>query len=140
MARPSVPTCCYCNLQDGKSPHSASYRGCSHAKQELQRRRKLRAKTSASKYATQDRAFASALRSSEQQHPQQPSQKNGNSLQDKNTHQDTNHQISGQSVQAENVNINATDGVLLAFAMVQQVMTKLSGAATEKENVAVINE
>jgi hypothetical protein len=42
-------------------------------------------------------------------------------------------------VQAKNVNINAMD-VFLGFTMVQQIMTELSGAATEKEMVAVIIE
>jgi delta 1-pyrroline-5-carboxylate dehydrogenase len=119
----------------GESPHSASYRGCSLAKQELQRRRNLRAKASASNYATPDRAVSSALCRSEQQ----PSQKMATDFKKKNTHQDTN-QISGQSVQAKNVNINATDLVFLAFTTVQQTMTKLSGVATEKEKVAVITE
>jgi hypothetical protein len=43
-------------------------------------------------------------------------------------------------MQAKNVNINATD-VFLAFTMVQQIMTELSGAATEKKKkVAVITK
>jgi hypothetical protein len=41
----SVPTCCNYDLQDGESPHPASYRGCNHAKQELLRRRNRRATT-----------------------------------------------------------------------------------------------
>jgi hypothetical protein len=57
----------------------------------------------------------------------------------KNTHQDTN-QTTSQSVQAENVNGNATDGMYLAFTMVRQIMTELSGAATEKEKVAVMTK
>jgi hypothetical protein len=40
-------------------------------------------------------------------------------------------------VQAKDVNINETDEVFLAFTMVQQIMTELSGAVTGKENVAV---
>jgi hypothetical protein len=42
-------------------------------------------------------------------------------------------------VQTKNKNINATD-MFLAFAMVQQIMPELSGAATEKQKVAVITE
>jgi hypothetical protein len=60
--------------------------------------------------------------------------KHRNSHQEKNTHQDTN-QTSGQSVQATNVNINATDDMFLAFSMVQQIMTELSGTATEKKRL-----
>jgi hypothetical protein len=50
----------------------------------------------------------------------------------KYTHQDTN-EISGKSVQAKDVYISATDNVFLAFTMVRQIMTELSGAATERE-------
>jgi hypothetical protein len=38
-------------------------------------------------------------------------------------------------MQAQNVNINATDDAFLAFTMVQQIMTELSGAATEKRTL-----
>jgi hypothetical protein len=37
-------------------------------------------------------------------------------------------------LQAKNVNINAMDNVFFAFTVVQQIMTELSGAATENEN------
>jgi hypothetical protein len=57
-------------------------------------------------------------------------------LQEKNTRQDTS-QISGQSVQAKHVNINATDDMFLAFTVVQWIMTELSGVATGKEKVVV---
>jgi hypothetical protein len=40
-------------------------------------------------------------------------------------------------VQAKNVNSNAMDDMFLAFTMVQQIMTELSGAVTEKEKVAI---
>jgi hypothetical protein len=50
------------------------------------------------------------------------------------------NQISGQSMQAKNVNINAMDDVFLAFTMAWHIMTELSGAATEKEKVAVITK
>jgi hypothetical protein len=37
-------------------------------------------------------------------------------------------------VQAKNLNINATGGVIFAFTMGQQIMTELSGAEAEKRN------
>jgi hypothetical protein len=44
-------------------------------------------------------------------------------------------------VQAKNVNSNAMDNdMFLAFTMVQQIMTVLSGAETEKEKTAIINK
>jgi hypothetical protein len=57
----------------------------------------------------------------------------------KYTHQYTN-KISGMSVQARSVNMNATDGVFLSFNIVQQIMTELSSAATEREKIAVITK
>jgi precorrin-4 methylase len=41
-------------------------------------------------------------------------------------------------MQDKNVKSNATDAMFLAFTMVQQMMTELSGAATEEGNVTVI--
>jgi hypothetical protein len=44
-------------------------------------------------------------------------------------------------VQAKNVNSNTVhDDMFLAFTMVQQIMTELSGAAKERENVAVVTK
>jgi hypothetical protein len=62
--------------------------------------------------------------------------RNNSSLQEKNTHQDIS-EISGQSVQAKNVSINATGDMFLTFTMVQEIMTELSGAATGTEKFAV---
>jgi hypothetical protein len=56
-----------------------------------------------------------------------------------NTHQDSN-QTSGQSMQAKNINSNAMDDTLAAVSMMQQLMTDLSGAATEQGKVIVITE
>jgi hypothetical protein len=82
-----------------------------------------------SQHTTLDRSFAAALRSSNQQQaPQQQPQQSSR----KYTNQDT-YQISGQSVQAKNVNFNAMDDVFLALTMTQQIMTELSGAATEEK-------
>jgi hypothetical protein len=78
-----VPICCICDQQDGQSPHLATYRGCIYAKQELERRRTLRAtqgsagRTFFSKYTTPDRSFAAAISSIGSNHHN----KNVNSLQ-----------------------------------------------------------
>jgi hypothetical protein len=39
----STPSCCNCTPVEGEKPHPASYRGCSHAKREQERRRAQRA-------------------------------------------------------------------------------------------------
>jgi hypothetical protein len=66
-----IPSCCNCKLKDGESPHPTNYRGCSYAKEELQRRKNQRISNQGSsgtsffsKYTTPERSFASALRSS----------------------------------------------------------------------------
>jgi hypothetical protein len=43
-------------------------------------------------------------------------------------------------MQAKNINSNAMDGTLATITMVQQIMTGLSGAVTEKEKVIIITE
>jgi hypothetical protein len=73
------------------------------------------------------------------EHQQHPSQQKQQQFSGKITYHDGN-QISGQSVQAKNISSNATGDVLLAFAVVQQIMTELSGTETEKETVAVITK
>jgi hypothetical protein len=39
----STPACCNCQLAEGEKDHSANYWGCSHAKEELQKRKVQRA-------------------------------------------------------------------------------------------------
>jgi hypothetical protein len=47
---------------------------------------------------------------------------------------------SGESVQAKIVNSNEMDNIFIAFTMVQQIMTGLSGAASEEEKFSVITK
>jgi hypothetical protein len=117
--------------------------GCSHSKQELQRRKNMRAvspgsseRTFFSNYTTPGLSFAAALHSSKKYHQQQPSQH----LQQQSTkhNREVTSQTSDQSVQAKNVNRNSMGDISVAFTMVQQIMTDLSGVATEEEKVAVI--
>jgi hypothetical protein len=74
----STPACCNCRLAEGEKPHPANYRGSSHAKEELQRKRSQKSpKTTtgrvfSSTIATPGVSFAAALGGGRQQH-QQPS-------------------------------------------------------------------
>jgi hypothetical protein len=52
----STPTCCNCKLAEGEKAHPANYQGCSHAKEEIQKRKVQRAP----KLAT-GRVFSSTL-------------------------------------------------------------------------------
>jgi hypothetical protein len=35
----STPVCCNCQLAEGEKAHPANYRGCRHAKEELQKKK-----------------------------------------------------------------------------------------------------
>jgi hypothetical protein len=73
----STPACCNCKLVDGEKPHPSNYRGCSHAKDEMQKRKSQRTpKTTtgrvfSSNHTTPGLSFAAALRSNtgEKQQP-----------------------------------------------------------------------
>jgi hypothetical protein len=130
-------------LKDGESPHPTNYRGCSYAKEELQRRKNQRisnqgssGRTFFSKYTTPERSFASAVRSSVE--PKQPSenQKESTGLQKKQVAS----KASDESVKEEIVNSNAMDDMFVAFTMVQQIMTGLSSAASEEERVSIMTK
>jgi hypothetical protein len=54
--------------------------------------------------------------------------------------QQVTNKASGQSVQANVVNNNAMDDMYVAFTRVQQIMTELSGAASEEEKVSIITK
>jgi hypothetical protein len=64
----STPACCKCQLVEGEKPHPANYRGCKHAREELQRRKAQKASKTAtgrvfsSNLTTPDVSFAAALR------------------------------------------------------------------------------
>jgi hypothetical protein len=73
----STPTCYNCRLAEGENPHPASYRGCRHAKDEMQKKKHQRTPRTttgrliSSKLTTPVMSFAAALRgkTEEQQQP-----------------------------------------------------------------------
>jgi hypothetical protein len=87
-----------------ESLHPASYRGWTHAKQELQCTRSLWRQHIGQQRGCSSRSTQHLI---DQQRRQQPLQQKQQQSSGKNTQQDTN-QISGQSTQAKNVNINET--------------------------------
>jgi hypothetical protein len=75
----STPGCWNRTLAEGEKPHSASLRGCSHAKGKLQRRRERQApkgssgKAFFSKFTSPQQFYATALpQDTQQQQPQAP--------------------------------------------------------------------
>jgi hypothetical protein len=73
----STPICCNCQLVEGEKLHPANYRGCRHAKEELQRKKLQRApkpttgRVFSSNTVTPGVSFAAALRggASQEQRP-----------------------------------------------------------------------
>jgi hypothetical protein len=69
----SKPACCNCKLGDEEEPHLSNYRGRSHAREELQKKKALRAPKSAmgrvffSHFTIRGVSFAAALRANTQQ-------------------------------------------------------------------------
>jgi hypothetical protein len=47
----SAPACCNCRLAKGEKPHPANYRGCRHAKEELQKKKSQRAPKTTTGYS-----------------------------------------------------------------------------------------
>jgi hypothetical protein len=64
-----IPTCCNCKLVGGEELHPSNYRGSSHGKEELGKRKLQRAPKSttgrmfSSNYTTPEQSFAAVLRS-----------------------------------------------------------------------------
>jgi hypothetical protein len=90
----STPRCCNCTLVEAEKPHSASYRGCSYAKGELQKRKAQRAlkasygRTFFSKLSSPEQSYEAALRQDTKHKQPQASQTDGKSVQQHLTEQE----------------------------------------------------
>jgi hypothetical protein len=70
----STPSYCDCMLKDGQIPHPSTYTGCSHAREEMLKKKSQKAASKgpagrlfSSMYTTPEHSFAAALRSNTQQ-------------------------------------------------------------------------
>jgi hypothetical protein len=145
----STPACCNCQLAEGEKAHPANYRGCRHAKEELQKRKTQRTpKTTtgrvfSSKVTTPGVSFAAALRgrNEQQQRPLNQDQVAGPSTKDRpSLPAAVPQQKSGQSVEARNVNSEPLDNMLRVVTVVQQIMTELNGAVSEEAKIVAITK
>jgi hypothetical protein len=74
----STPTCCNCRLTEGEKPHPSNYRGCSHAKDEMQRKKSQRTpketvgRVFSTKLTTPGVSFAAALKGNTEDKRQPP--------------------------------------------------------------------
>jgi hypothetical protein len=137
-------------LAEGEKAHPANYRGCRHAKEELQERKTQRTPkittvmVLSSNLITPDVSFAAALRGSgeQQKRPQSrdvpmacPPAAGKQNLPAPALQQET-----CQSVQAQRVNSQPLDNMLRAVIVVQQIMTEFNGALSEEDKIVAITE
>jgi hypothetical protein len=143
----STPACCNCRLAEGEKPHPANYRGCRHAKEELQKK-----KTQKSPQNTTGRvftstptnpgvSFATALRGKKEDQQQTPARQVA--VADPGAVEPTpqqRQQSTGQSVRAQNVNSEPLDNMLRVVTVVQQIMTEFNCAVSEEDKIVVITK
>jgi hypothetical protein len=137
-------------LADGEKPHPASYWGCSHAKEELQKKKLQRAPKPTTGWVFSSNivnpgvSFAATLRggASQEQRPLTrqlpvavpPAARKSSVL------APVQGQEAGQSVQAPNVSSHPSDNMLKVVTVVQQIMTKVSGALSQQEKIMAITK
>jgi biotin synthase-related radical SAM superfamily protein len=124
-------------MKDGESPYQASYTGCNHAKQELQRKRNLQATTHGSEkrmffseFEKRNGSLAAAFRTPISSIGCNHHNNNSNCLQEKIR---MTTQIKSQVSQCKlQIYINATGDVFLGGRTVYQIMTELFCDRKEK--------
>jgi hypothetical protein len=149
----SSPACCNCRLAEGEKPHPSNYRGCRDAKEEMQRRQSQRTpKTPAgrvfsTKLATPGVSFAAALKGNpEEDQRQRPARQVSvaapASAEPRATKplRQQKSQPTGQLVQAPLVNSQPIDNMLKVLTVVQQIMTEVSGAQSQEEQIGAITK
>jgi hypothetical protein len=134
----STPVCCNCQLVEGERPHPANYRGCRHAKEDMQRKKLQRAlkpttgRVFSTNPVTPGVSFAAALRgdASQDQRPltRQLPVAVPPAARKSSVTAPVQGQETGQSVQSPNVSSHPSDNMLKVVTVVQQIMTEVSGA------------
>jgi hypothetical protein len=137
-------------MAEGEKLHSANYRGCRHAKEEMQKKSQRTSKTTAgsllsSKLTTPDMSFAAALRSkTEEQQQPQTYQVAGTATIEPRVPvalPQQEQQKAGQSVRAPNANSLSLDKMLkVVVTLVQQIMTESNGAVLEEAKRVAITK
>jgi hypothetical protein len=128
----STPACCNCKLSDGEQPHPLNYRDCSHAKEEMRRRKIPRTPNPStgrafSKYITSGVSFAEALQSkgdqTQQSHPRQAAAAATVTVDQPRVQTSLQWQEAGQSAPAHIVNSLPLNSMVRVVTVVQQFMT-----------------
>jgi hypothetical protein len=118
----SIAHCCNCSLGEGKKTHPPNYKGCSHAKKELLR---WKAQKAPAKHLPGRGFFCRFLRC---RSPWQPA-----------VHQHLTQQ-QDPLVQPPDVNISCLGETFRGVTVVQQVMTDITDAVSEKEKIVAITK
>jgi hypothetical protein len=135
----STPGCCNCQLTEGQTAHPTNYRGCKHAKEEMQKKKQkgtpknATGRVFASKFIKPSVSFAAALLG----HADQKTHDEENasaSIRD-TVHPNTKQQETGQSVPAPSVNSELMNNMIRVVTVVQQIMTSLKGAVSEQAKI-----
>jgi hypothetical protein len=138
----STPACCNCKLAEGENPHPSNYRGCSHAKDELRKKKAQRAPQPATgrlfsaSYATPGVTYAAALQNSTQPQPRQATKPAPAGVEQPRVPPQAQQRLqnhTGQSAQASNVSSASLDNMFKVATVVQQIMTGLNDAASEEK-------
>jgi hypothetical protein len=139
-------------LAKGEKPHPANYRGCRHAKEELQKKKSQKSRKNTtgrvftSTPTTPGVSFAAALRGRKEDQEQPPARQVAvaapgaveQSVPAPTPQQ--RQQPTGQSVPAQNVNNEHLDNMLRVVTIVQQIMTEFNGAVSEEEKIVAITK
>jgi hypothetical protein len=132
----STPACCNCQLAEGEKPYPAIYRGCRHAKEELQNKKSQRTpKTTTGRVFSSNLtkpgvSFAAAVRGSTAQQQQLQARQvpgtNPPAGVKLSTPVSGHQQEAGQSVRAPTVNSQPLDNMLTVVTAVQQIKTEFN--------------
>jgi hypothetical protein len=137
-------------LAEEEKPHP-NYRGCRHAKEELQKKKSQRTHKIATgrvfyyNLTTPGVSFAAALRGSIAQQQQQP-QARQVPVVDPPAEVKLSTPVTGQqentgpSVRAKTVNSEPLDNMLRVVTVVQQIRTEFNGAVSEEDKIVAITK
>jgi hypothetical protein len=148
-----IPTCCNWRLVEGEKSNPANYRGCRHAKEEMQKNKSQRTPRTAtgsmfsSNLATPGMSFAAALRrrTEQQQQPQtyQVTVAGPATLEPRvpASLPQYEQQTTCQLFRAPNVNNLPLEKMLkVAVFIVQQIMTEFNAAVLEEAKIVAITK
>jgi hypothetical protein len=127
----STPTCCNSQLAEGETAHPSNYRGCRHAKEEMQERKSQRTPTTTTGGMLSSKLITSTLSFTVD---------SVTGLIDTETSKNEQQQERGQSVRDQNVNSLPSDNILRASITVQQIMTEFKNAESEQSRVMAITK